>query len=483
MLSAFTGTTIRAAEQPLLDAGAGPELMARAAYGLANAALWQLSRGGLVYGSSVVLLVGSGNNGGDALYAGELLIRRGVRVTAVLVSERAHPQAFEAFQLAGGNVLRLATEPSCCLEQALAADLIIDGILGTGARGGLRGAAAELVEKLAEHSPPVLACDLPSGVDANTGEVSGPVLRANHTVTFGGVKAGLLLPPAEEYAGGLSLIDLGLELPEAALNRLDERDLADLWPWPGTTDHKYSRGVLGVVAGSQAYPGAAQLALGGALAAGVGMIRYLGPAPIPPEVVRGAETVAANRVQAWLVGPGVASDVEQERRCFDALTSGLPVVADAGALSLLPDTLGPQVVLTPHAGELAALLSRRGHLTERVDVERSPVQHARQVAELTGATVLLKGSTTVVVSPRGAAYSQAEGTPWLATAGSGDTLSGILGALLAAGVKPALAAAMAASVHGRAGVFASDGGSITAREIAESVPQVLRQLNARNSTA
>lgn len=276
-------------------------------------------------------------------------------------------------------------------------------------------------------------------------------------------------------------MDLDLSLPAAALERLDQDDLLRHWPRPGRSDHKYSRGVLGVVAGSTAYPGAAQLALHGALAAGTAMIRYLGPATLragglPPEVVPGASTVAANRVQAWLVGPGVSDDAEQERRCLDAINSGLPVLADAGALPLLPERVGPQVVITPHAGELAALLSRRGHPTVRADVERSALEHARLAAQLTGATVLLKGATIVVVSPQGEVHSQSEGTPWLATAGSGDVLAGILGALLAAGVAPPLAAAMAASVHGRAGVLASGGGPMTASGIAEAVPQVLREL-------
>ncbi|MDN5667888.1 MAG: NAD(P)H-hydrate epimerase [Renibacterium salmoninarum] len=472
MLSAYTGTAVRAAEKSLLDAGLGEALMARAAHGLSNAVLYRLDQ---VYGSTVLVLAGSGNNGGDALYAGALLARRGAAVTAVLTAERWHGPALAALRAAGGRALRLAEEPTEALATAQSAVVVMDGILGTGARGGLRGAAADLVEQLQEH-PGVVACDLPSGLDPDTGEISGPVLTAAETVTFGGIKAGLLLPPGESYVGEISLIDLDLDLPRPDLQRLDQRDLAELWPRPGSTDHKYSRGVLGVVAGSAQYPGAAQLSVGGALAAGVGMVRYLGLAQMPPEVVAGAPSIAANRVQAWLVGPGVADDPVQEQRCYEAMTSRLPVVGDAGALALLPQGCGPNTVLTPHAGELAGLLSRGGQRTERADVEREPLRYARVAVELTGATVLLKGSTTVVVAPSGAVYSQSEGTPWLATAGSGDTLAGILGALLASGVEPAIAAAMAASVHGRAGVLASNGGPITASDIARAVPRVIADL-------
>ncbi|AJT41673.1 NAD(P)H-hydrate epimerase [Psychromicrobium lacuslunae] len=477
MITGYTGTAVRDAEQPLLEAGRGPELMAKAAYGLANAVAWRLRESGGTYGSSIVLLIGPGNNGGDALYAATLLLNRGVRATAVLVADRAHQEALTSFRLAGGRILKLDGRHEECLAVALSADLVIDGILGIGARGGLRGELAGFVERLAEHAPAVIACDLPSGLDADSGAVSGPLLAALETVTFGAIKTGLLLPPGEEFCGELSQIDLGLELGDAELRRLDEHDIVDHWPWPHRVDHKYSRGVLGVVAGSNAYPGAAHLALRGALSAGTGMIRYLGPADPPPEVVRGASTVAANRVQAWLVGPGVVEDEAQQRRCLDALRSGLPVVADAGALSLLPRELGPNIVLTPHAGELATLLSGLGDRTERTDVERQPLRHAKRAVELTGATVLLKGATTIVVGPDGQVYSQSEGTPWLATAGSGDTLAGIIGTLLASGVEPALAAAMAASVHGRAGVLASQGGPIAASDIATAVPRVLGELS------
>ncbi|MCW1250240.1 bifunctional ADP-dependent NAD(P)H-hydrate dehydratase/NAD(P)H-hydrate epimerase [Acaricomes phytoseiuli] len=480
MIPGYTGTAVRAAEEALFDAGQGEDLMPRAAYGLANAAIWRLTRDTGAYGRRVLLLVGSGNNGGDALYAGALLARRGVAVTATQTRENIHEEALAAFRQAGGRLLRL-TEHNIteCLVSGWEADLVIDGILGTGARGGLTGPAAELVRGLDAH-PGVLACDLPSGLNADTGETTGPVLHAVETVTFGGIKAGLFLPPGEAAAGAVSLVDLGLALNEPELLRLGEADINAHWPRPVPTDHKYSRGVLGVVAGSAVYPGAAQLAVAGALAAGVGMVRYLGPdqtsVQMPAEVVAGVPAVEENRVQAWLVGSGVVDDPGQEERTAAAIRSGLPVVIDAGALALVPEEASPSMILTPHAGELATLLSRRGRATSRTEVEAEPLRYARLSVEMTGATVLLKGSTTIIVSPEGPVYSQSEGTPWLATAGSGDTLAGILGALLASGVEPALAAALAASVHGRAGSAASQGGPITAGDIASALPGVLTRL-------
>jgi ADP-dependent NAD(P)H-hydrate dehydratase / NAD(P)H-hydrate epimerase len=523
MISAYTGTQVREAEKPFLDdtlgSGAGAVLMQRAAYGLANAIVGALrGRGQRLYGSSVAVLAGKGNNGGDGLFAAALLARRGMRTTAVLTAGAAHEAGLVAFRKAGGHAVVLAGDNVAELAAlATRADVVIDAVLGTGAEGGLRGHAAALVEALnrealnreaqnrvgMNRSRPafVVACDVPSGVDADTGEAHAPVLAADLTVTFGAAKAGLLADPGADFAGSIRVIPIGIEeaLPWPALRRLEAEDLSALLPRPQRRAHKYTRGVLGVVAGSAAYPGAAVLACKGALAAGVGMVRYLGPPDVAdlvrqacPEVVCGAGTVADAHVQAWLVGPGLDdSDEVQLQRARDAADSGLPTVADAGALPALPDVLAPQVILTPHAGELAALLQRLGVDLDRAAVEASTLSAARQAASLTEATVLLKGATTLVASPFQDFYSQADGTAWIATAGSGDVLAGIIGALLAQlgadvgrfgerGIDPderwAAIAAMAASVHGRAGVLASGGGPVTATGIAEAAREVLRNV-------
>lgn len=504
MISAYTGTQIREAEKPFLDNGAGAVLMQRAAYGLANTVIRELrSRGQRLYGSSVTVLAGKGNNGGDGLFAAVLLAGRGMRTTAVLTGGDAHEAGLAAFRKSGGRAVALTAGNGA--EQAAAAaraDVVIDAVLGTGSRGGLRGPAAALMAALERTRPRlVVACDIPSGVDADTGEAPAPVLTADVTVTFGAAKAGLLADPGADFAGRVQVVPLGIEagLPWPALQRLETGDLAALLPHPGRRAHKYSRGVLGVVAGSATYPGAAVLACRGALAAGVGMVRYLGPPEAAdlvrqacPEVVCSTGSVADAHVQAWLVGSGLDdSDEQQLQRARDAADSGLPTIADAGALPALPDVLAPQVILTPHAGELAALLKRLEVPLDRPAVEAATLNAVRRAAGLTEATVLLKGATTLVASPFQDFYSQAEGTPWLATAGSGDVLAGVIGALLAQlgadvgrfgdrGIDPdarwAAIAAMAASLHGRAGTLASGGGPVTAGAIAGSIPEVIRTL-------
>ncbi len=513
MISAYTGTQIRAAEQPLLDAGVGAVLMQRAAYGLANTVIGELrGRGQRLYGSSVTVLAGPGNNGGDGLFAAAILAGRGLRATAILTAGTGHDAGLAAFRRAGGRVEVLDPGSVAALAGAAAAsDVVVDAVLGTGARGGLRGTAGELFGLLARNRPAlVIACDLPSGVDADTGEAHPPILTADVTATFGAAKAGLLADPGADYAGRTRVIPIGIEpwLPEPVLRRLETAELSRMLPRPGRRAHKYTRGVLGVIAGSARYPGAAVLACQGALAAGVGMVRYLGPPEVAevvrracPEVVSGPESVPESHVQAWLVGPGIDEAAEDQlRRVRDAAATGLPMVADAGALPALPRILTPGTVLTPHAGELAGLLARYGGAPERAGVDDATLTAVRHAAARTGATVLLKGATTLVAAPGGAVFSQADGTPWMATAGSGDVLAGILGALLAQlsgpgggggpGVglpgsgKPeftgpdrwALVAAMAASLHGRAGDRASAGAPVTASGIAGALPAVLREL-------
>ena len=525
MISAYTGTQIRAAEQPFLTAGMGAVLMQRASHGLANAVVHELkSRGRRIYGASVAVLAGKGNNGGDGLFAASFLAARGMRTTAVLTAGEAHPEAMAAFERAGGRVHLLTDANASQLAADVAsADVVIDAVLGTGAHGGLRGAAAELVGGLldsrrnSEALGIVVACDVPSGVDADTGEAHAPVLSADLTVTFGAAKVGLLADPGADHAGRVHVVPIGIEeeLPWPALRRFEALDLARLLPQPGRRSHKYSRGVLGVVAGSADYPGAAVLACRGALAAGAGMVRYLGPPEVAdlvrqtcPEVVCSTGSVADTRVQAWLVGSGMGpGDAEQLQRARDAVESGLPVIADAGALPALPAVLGPQVVLTPHAGELASLLQRLASSPDSPDfdpapgrsaVEASTLGAARHAAVLTEATVLLKGATTLVASPFQDFYSQADGTAWLATAGSGDVLAGIIGALLAqlgsdvgrfrdAGIDPderwAAIAALGASLHGLAGAAASGGGPLTAGRIADVVPDVWAKVSLLSKPA
>ncbi len=305
MRSAYRVETVRAAEAALMARLPEGALMQRAAAGLAAACAPLL---GQVYGARVVLLVGSGDNGGDALYAGARLARRGAGVSAVLLGTRAHEAGLAALLRAGG---RVADDPFAVLARA---DLVLDGITGIGGRGGLRPDAVPVARAARGSDAVVVAVDLPSGVDADTGTVDGEAVRADATVTFGAYKPGLLVDPAREYAGPLRLVDIGLGpyLPEVPdLEALQHADVARLLPVPGAESDKYRRGVVGVVAGSARYPGAAVLAVTGALRGGAGAVRYVGPAGDavlarhPETLVHAGPPGKAGRVQAWVIGPGL----------------------------------------------------------------------------------------------------------------------------------------------------------------------------------
>ncbi|MFF8371266.1 NAD(P)H-hydrate dehydratase [Streptomyces lydicus] len=474
MRTAYSVATVRAAERELMARLPEGTLMQRAAAGLAAACAELLGR---VYGSRVVLLVGSGDNGGDALYAGARLARRGAGVAAVLLSpERAHRGGLAALRRAGGRV-------SADAPRDLAwADLVVDGIVGIGGRGGLRPEAAELA-RAARESAPVVAVDLPSGVDADSGEVHGEAVRADATVTFGAYKPGLLIDPARERAGALRLVDIGLTLPEEAdIEALQHADVAELLPYPAPESDKYRRGVVGVVAGSARYPGAAVLAVAGALRGGAGAVRYVGPAAdavlarFPETLVHAGPPDKAGRVQSWVIGPGLG---EESDALEDVLASDVPVLVDADGLRFLtPERVrarGAATLLTPHAGEAAALLGRG-----REEVEAARLESVRELARRYAATVLLKGSTTLVAAECGPVRVNPTGTGWLATAGSGDVLSGVTGSLLAAGLPARDAGAVGAYLHGLAARRAAgpDGAPITATEVAGQLPAAWRDVTS-----
>ncbi|MFD1506598.1 NAD(P)H-hydrate epimerase [Georgenia yuyongxinii] len=510
MIRAHTAADVRTAEEPLL--AAGEPLMARAAFALTTHVAAELrERGHRIPGSVILLLVGGGNNGGDALFAGSHLARRGCQVHAAVLAEHPHAAGLAAARAAGVRVHELAGAPElndAVTALARRAGVWVDALTGIGARAPLREPLAGVVTALAAEraaspdEPVVVAVDVPSGIGVDDGALPGPVLPADVTVTMGAAKPGLLLPPAAALAGRVEVVDVGLEAlagQAPAVCRLSATDVADLWPLPGPADHKYTRGVLGVVAGSQAYPGAAVLAVAGAVRTGLGMVRYHGP-EVPTSLVhaRHPEVVTTpGRVQAWTIGCGIDPDdaaraQEMEKAFTAGLAARVPVVLDAGGLSLVHDDahadLPATVVLTPHAGELALLLTARGEETTRAAVDAAPARHARLAAEVTGATVLLKGPTTVVAAPDGPLYAQADATPWLATAGAGDVLAGVLGALLAgygealavdaegrlAGVPASLAAA-AAYVHGRAARLAAGQGTALPRRVNFSVRRPSRR--------
>lgn len=430
-------------------------LMQRAATGLAHAVLELL---GHAYGARVLLLVGSGDNGGDALYAGAFLARRGVQVQALLLGSSAHEDGLADLRAAGGRVVTSVRDRP---------DLLVDGIVGIGGRGGLRPEAAAWVESLA--GVPCVAVDVPSGVDSDTGRVEGPHVRAAVTVTFGTHKVAHLVDPASMACGAVHLVDIGLDLPAPAVSAMQEADVRALLPRPAPDAQKYTRGVVGVRAGSEQYPGAGVLCVSGAGSGLVGMVRYVGGAADlvrekHPEVV-----VGAGRVQAWVIGSGGGADAEQA--LADSLADGVPVVVDADGLTHVTGPLGVPALLTPHAGELSRMLG-----VERAEIEADQLHFARMAASTYDAVVLLKGRHTLVAEPGGRVHATTVAPAWLATAGAGDVLAGICGALLAAGLHPFDAGAVGSWLHGAAATAAGDGGPVTAPDVALALPGLLRTL-------
>jgi hydroxyethylthiazole kinase-like uncharacterized protein yjeF len=469
----YTAAQVRAADQAAL-AGLRPgALMQRAATGLATICLGLLGR---AHGVRVVLLVGSGDNGGDALFAGAVLAARGAQVTAVLLApDRAHSDGLAALRRAGGRVAGLE-------DSGLGrADLVLDGIVGIGGSGGLRDDAVPLVRAAVAGPGLLVAVDVPSGVAADTGAVPGEAFPAQHTVTFGAVKTGLVVGEGRGYAGTVHLVDIGLaeHLPAPDATQLTDADVAPHLDPPDPGDDKYSRGVVGVLAGSATYPGAGVLCTGAALRTRPGLVRYAGTAAEgvraawPEAIVTSGRPGDAGRVQAWVAGPGMGTDDDARSVLAEVLRTDLPVLVDADALTLVsqhPELVGDRTaptVLTPHDREFARIFGEVG--TDRVAAAR------RGAAEL-GCTVLLKGDATVVADADGTAYVNGTGTSWLATAGTGDVLAGILGALLATGLPPGTAAAVAAHVHGRAAQLAAEDGPLIAGDLVRRLPQTLARL-------
>jgi ADP-dependent NAD(P)H-hydrate dehydratase / NAD(P)H-hydrate epimerase len=459
MRRAHTVEQVRAAEAELMARLPEGALMQRAAAGLAYAVVELL---GSAYGRRVLLLVGSGDNGGDALYAGALLARRGAGVEAWLLSDHAHEGGIEALRAAGGRIIH---------GDPRRPEVVVDGIVGIGGRPGLRPEAQQALAVV--EGVPVVAVDTPSGVDVDTGELDGPHVTADVTVTFGTHKVAHLVDPASRHSGVVHLVDLGLTLPDAAVEALQPDDVAALLPRPEPDAQKYTRGVVGVRAGSAQYPGAALLSVAGAACGLVGMVRYVGPDEVADRVrQQHPEVVGAGRVQAWVVGSGGGEHAADELRA--ALEDDVPTVIDADALAHVGDGLPAHAVLTPHAGELAAMTG-----AERADVEARPLHHVRAATERYGCTVLLKGRHTLVAHPDGRVRVTTTGTSWLATAGAGDVLGGLVGALLAAGLAPYDAASVGSWLHGAAATLASDGGPLVAGAVAASIPAAVRGLPTR----
>jgi ADP-dependent NAD(P)H-hydrate dehydratase / NAD(P)H-hydrate epimerase len=428
-------------------------LIERAGTAVAWAALRLL---GGAYGRTVNVLCGKGHNGADGRVAARHLAAKGVRVRIFDVP--SHPAVLPP------------------------ADLVIDAAFGTGFHGTWKPPDV--------GDTPVLAVDVPSGVDALTGDIAGDVLAATHTVTFAALKPGLLMPPGSALAGELELADIGLDIGWARANLVQGEDIVGWWPERDEYAHKWQSAVR-VVAGSSTMTGAPRLVAHAAMRTGAGMVHLSVPGmnlvEAPIEIVQrslpstgwaDAALASLDRFHAVVVGPGLGrtDDTGANVRKL-VIEAPLPLVIDGdglfalgwsseGATALLRRRSVP-TVLTPHDGEYALLSGSQPGVDRMVA--------ARRLAADSGCTVLLKGAATIIADPDGDALVVTAGDARLATAGTGDVLSGIIGALLAGGMRPLHAAAAAAWVHGQAGRRGLRHG-LVASDLPDLIPAVLDEL-------
>lgn len=490
-LELLTTTEMAAADAAAIAMGiAGVELMENAGRAVADAAAAMVPDG-----AAVVVLCGPGNNGGDGFVAARLLAARGYDVSLALLGDVARLKG-DAAVMAGrwqGATLDIA---NVRLEGAA---LILDALFGAGLARPLEGTAAAVVAKANAAGIPVLAVDVPSGLDGTTGNADGPVLRATETVTFFRLKPGHLLLPGRELCGRLRVVDIGIPSTVLASNAPQAfRNAPPLWqtawPHPDAAGHKYSRGHAVVLSGPVHATGAARLGARAALRIGAGLVTVASPADavaanathltsimIAPldAACSLADVLADGRRNAVLVGPGAGLGEATERHVAQALVSTAAVVLDADALTCSAgnaDRLFGAIaarpahatVLTPHEGEFARLFP---------DLTGSKLARARQAAARCGAVVILKGADTVIAAPDGRAAINDNAPPWLATAGSGDVLAGLVTGLLAQHMPPWPAACAAVWLHGAcAGRF---GPGLIAEDLPEVLPAVLTDVACR----
>ncbi len=382
--------------------------------------------------AEILLLCGPGNNGGDGYVAAAALVAAGHRVRVAAAADPATELCIAARQRWHGPVERL--------DAAQPAPVLVDALFGTGLSRALPAELAGHLHRLADAARLRIAVDLPSGASTDDGALSTIPPHFDVTLALGTVKPAHLLQPAAAYMGAVRLVDIGLSVAADA-----HVLAAPHLPEPGPASHKFNRGMVAVIAGRMG--GAAELAAVAALRAGAGYVLHLGgrdPRGAPHAVVRrrwSPEALADERIGAVVIGPGLGRDEEARARLDAAAASGRPLVVDGDALHLLDRDRHAAAILTPHAGEFAALFG---------DASGSRIDRARAAAARARAVVVLKGADTVIAAPDGRVIVGGPASAWLSTAGTGDVLAGATGAMLASGMPAFEAAAAAVWLHGQA---------------------------------
>ncbi len=496
MIELLANSEMSAADRMTIAGGTpGFDLMQEAGMAVAEAVI-----AGSPTGAVVGVVTGSGNNGGDGFVAARLLRDRGykVRVLAVGNVAKLKGDAAQAYAFWGAGAEAAAPDRFAGVK------VIIDAIFGAGLDRPVEGRARAMIEAMNAAQAPVVAVDLPSGISGDTGEVLGAAVQARKTVTFFRRKPGHVLLPGRQHCGEVRVADIGIKAD--VLRRIAPRTFANapqLWgaafPLPALAGHKYSRGHAVVVSGGASYTGAARLAARGALRAGAGLTTIASPPDALPinaaanlavmvRAVDGAAELTAflsdRRFNAVAIGPGCGVGPRTRDMTMAALAGERAVVVDADALTSFaddPEQLfsaiqahpGRGVILTPHAGEFSRLFGRLPGISQ----VHGKLEQARQAAAVSGAVVLLKGADTAVAAPDGRAAINENAPAWLATAGSGDVLTGFATGLLAQGMPGFEAACAAVWVHGEAANTFGPG--LISEDLPDALPAVYRHLLAR----
>ena len=491
-MEVLTTTEMERADRLTITAGTpGFALMMSAGQAVAEAAM------GLVEEGPIMVVAGRGNNGGDGFVAAAELAARGRDVSVILLCERDSLQGDAALAARGWKYPVLPFNPQAIGKPAL----IIDALFGAGLNRPVKGDPLEMIEAVNANGAPVLAVDLPSGINGTSGAVMGAAIKAVETVTFFRRKPAHLVMPGRKHCGHVRLADIGIDprvLEE--IRPQTSENVPPSWqksfPVPDIDGHKYARGHAVVLSGELASTGAARLAARGALRAGAGLVTVASPrdalavnaAALTAVMVRAVDTVVEfadmlgdRRLSSVVIGPGAGVSARTRDLVHTALSAQRGLVLDADALTSFaeaPERLfesikaaeGAQVVLTPHEGEFPRLFSD----ISNKHPGRSKLERVRDAAERSGAVVLLKGPDTVVASPDGRASIASNAPPWLATAGAGDVLAGMIAAFLAQGVPAFEAACIGVWMHGEAASEAGPG--LIAEDLPEVLPAVFRRL-------